>query len=95
MKRNELIKEITDILDNAVFSYKGELYDKKFNCIGYLPDLAYWVSKYLGYDDDECDDLTNYIQIDIFDMFCKVYSDEDTLHSRYLRHVKRLLLNLI
>ena len=95
MKRNELVKKITDILDNAVFIYKGEFYDNDFKYIGYLPDLTYWVSKYLGYDDDECYELTNYIQTDIFDMFCKTYSDESTLHSRYINHIKRLLLNLI
>ena len=96
MKRNELIKEITEIMDEAVFMYKGELYNKDYESIGYLPDITNWVCNYLDFDDEDWYELTNYIQVDIFDMFCKIYPyDENTFWSRYIKHIKNLLINLI
>ena len=65
---NDAIKEhINDVMDRAYFDYQGEIYDKNNNCIEYIPNLVYLVTDDCDMEDNDIEDLNDFIQNDLYD----------------------------
>lgn len=100
MTREEIYNEI-NVLDNAKFFYKGEIYgDDMTESIGYIPDLAYHVGQFIGLDLDNCSELSDYLQIDVEEELTKSlkrkkikFTTEDWMEM-YAKAVKNLLIYL-
>ena len=67
MLQEEIKKHINDVMDRAYFDYQGEIYDKDYNMIEYIPNLVYLVTDDCDMEDDDIDDLNDFIQNDLYD----------------------------
>ena len=67
MLHEEIKKHINDVMDRAYFDYQGEIYDKDYNMIEYIPNLVYLVTDDCDMEDDDIDDLNDFIQNDLYD----------------------------
>lgn len=67
MLQEEIKKHINDVMDKAYFDYQGEIYDKDYNYIEYIPSLVYLVTDDCDMEDDDIDDLNDFIQNDLYD----------------------------
>ena len=67
MLQEEIKKHINDVMDRAYFDYQGEIYDKDYNMIEYIPSLVYLVTDDCDMEDDDIDDLNDFIQNDLYD----------------------------
>lgn len=100
MTAEELTIEI-NVLDRAEFIYKGEIYDGNMKSIGYLPDIVYDVGTAIGLDDDECYELTNYLEWDVAESvtnalkISRFRSATEDYNRTYAKVVKELLKMLL
>lgn len=103
----DIYKELA-VLDEARFFYDGEIYGDDFsNSLGYLPDLAWDVGKECGYDFVEWAEISDYIQIDLYESvldftrnvpkwFSDVITiDTETFYRLYAHSVKNYLISLL
>ena len=67
MLQEEIKKHINDVMDRAYFDYQGEIYDKDYNMIEYIPSLVYLVTDDFDMEDGDIDDLNDFIQNDLYD----------------------------
>lgn len=66
MLQEEIKKHINDVMDRAYFDYQGEIYDKDYNCIEYIPGLVYLVTDDCDMEDTDIEDLNDFIQNDLY-----------------------------
>lgn len=67
MLQEEIKKHINDVMDRAYFDYQGEIYDKDYNYIEYIPSLVYLVTDDCDMEDGDIEDLNDFIQNDLYD----------------------------
>lgn len=67
MLQEEIKKHINDVMNRAYFDYHGEIYDKDYNCIEYIPSLVYLVTDDCDMEDGDIEDLNDFMQNDLYD----------------------------
>lgn len=93
MTAEQIVKEIKSTLKDAHFFYKGEIYDKDTNCLGYIPDLTHMVAVKTNMTDEEEEHLDEYCQTTLYDTSCSNYEYACRLESFLITLMYDLLRN--